>query len=317
MRTFRSTFEIDALLRCVARRQLGLVTVAQANRIGADKHALARRRDAGALVPVFTNVMRLASVATTPPQRALAAGLAIDGATIAGTSAAIVHQLPLPARLVANPATEAVVTVGAQRIVRVDGIRAVRQTVEWPKHRWMSAYVTTPAATIVLLPRFVDDDIVERCLDHCLAHRLTTIEAIADVLQRVPASAVRRRKLLLTLINDRSSGVGHRSKLEQSVARWLQACGISGWQRNLKVDVGGGVRVEVDFGWPQDKIALEVSPFFTHGSRATQERDAERRRLLVSAGWRVVEATDADLQSARSFARVVAALTALLGEAGV
>ena len=45
-------------------------------------------------------------------------------------------------------------------------------------------------------------------------------------------------------------------------------------------------------------VALEVSPFFTHGSRAAQERDAERRRLLAAQRWLTVEATDPDLVSA-------------------
>ena len=118
--------------------------------------------------------------------------------------------------------------------------------------------------------------------------------------------------MLLSLASERSSGIGHRSNLEQRVSRWMRASGLTGWHRNYKVDVGAGIRIEVDFGWPDQKIALEVSPFFTHGSRATQERDAERRRLLVSAGWRIIEAVDADLLNARSFARVLAILRSLV-----
>jgi very-short-patch-repair endonuclease len=110
---------------------------------------------------------------------------------------------------------------------------------------------------------------------------------------------------------ERSSGIGHRSRLEQTVARWLDDDGLRGWRRNYRVPTGCGT-VEVDFGWPEHKVALEVSPFFTHGSRVNQERDAERRQLLVVAGWRVVEATDPDLEHHGAFAGVAASLAALL-----
>lgn len=62
-----SAFEIDAILRRIARPQLGLVTVAEAADEGIDGCALARRRESGALVPVFAGVTRLGAVAHRPP----------------------------------------------------------------------------------------------------------------------------------------------------------------------------------------------------------------------------------------------------------
>ena len=79
MRRTHSTFDLDARLRKIAAKQLGLVTVSQAKQSGVDKHALARRRDAGALLAVFPEVMRLSAVDETPQQRALAASLAVRG----------------------------------------------------------------------------------------------------------------------------------------------------------------------------------------------------------------------------------------------
>ena len=51
-----------------------------------------------------------------------------------------------------------------------------------------------------------------------------------------------------------------------------------------------------------------MSPFFTHGSREKQERDAERRRLLVANNWRIVEALDRDIATERAFARTISLL---------
>jgi len=78
------------------------------------------------------------------------------------------------------------------------------------------------------------------------------------------------------------------------------------------VPVGGGRTVEVDFAWPDAKVALEVSPFFTHGSRVAQDRDIERRRLLTAERWLTVEASDPDLESRHAFDRCITTLCDLL-----
>ena len=305
----QSTFDLDARIRAIASTQLGLVTVAQATRCGIDKHALAGRRDSGALVPLYPNVMKLAPFATTPQQRVLGAALAVPGSVVAATSAAIVHLMPVPARVIQDAT---VLSVSSGRAVRMPGITVVRQRFIPPSKRWMSTRVATPAAAILLLPRFVDDATVERCLDHCLAHRLTSVANLRELIGATAPHAVFRRQLLLDLLAARTDGIGHRSGKEQMVGRWLKRAGLTGWTRNLTVCVDASGRVvEVDFGWLHDRVALEVSPFFTHGSRVTQDRDAERRRLLAVATWRVVEAVDADLASERAFARIVTTLRAM------
>ena len=310
MRGAHSTLEIDSALRKVAQPQLGLVTVAQASEAGVDKFALERRRKSGALVPVFADVMRLGAAAPTAEQRILGASLSVSGSTVAATSAAVVHQMP-----VTPGDDQPIVSVGATRSARSAGITTIRQTSAMPSQRWFTTRLATPCATIVLLPRFAADATVERCLDYVLAHRLTSVSRVSGLIEHLPTRAVVGRRLLLDLLAQRSSGIGHRSGLEQQVGRWLNDAGLRGWQRNHRAPVGGRRSVEVDFAWTEAKIALEVSPFFTHGSRATQERDVERRRLLVPAGWRVVEATDPDLESQQAFDRVVASLTRLLTSA--
>jgi very-short-patch-repair endonuclease len=308
----RPTFEIDATLRRIAQPQLGLVTVSAATRAGIDDSALARRRHSGALVPVFAEVMRLGGVEPSSVQTILAASLAVRSSTVGGISAAVVHQMPVrPIDCVGQP----VVVVEAHRSARTKGITVVRTAHLIPSQRWFTTGVATPTATWLQLVRFVDLATVERCLDHSIAHRLTSVRALSDLIGRFPARAVPGRKTMLDLFTERSEGIGHRSRLEQTVAGWLSEAGLRGWRRNYRAPVGGGRSVEVDFAWIGAKVALEVSPFFTHGSRSTQERDAERRMLLVVAGWQILEATDVDLESERAFATVATALVALLGDA--
>ena len=312
MHRSHGTFELDVCLRRIGERQLGLITVDQAAGVGVDRSALARRRTVGALVPVFPRVLRLAVAPATETQRALAAALAVPGSVVAGPSAAIIHGLPLPSS-VRSQLANSVVSIGADRVVALQGITAVRHAVVPPSGRWMTTRVATPAATILLLPRFVDGAVVERCLDDALARRLLTASSLVALVESLPTRVVHGRRLLLDLARTRSGGIGHRSLIEQNVGRWLDAAGLVGWKRNYRVSLGDGRWIEVDFAWVEARVALEVSPFFTHGSRATQERDAERRRLLVGRRWWTIEATDADLANRHAFTRVVNALGPLVG----
>ena len=308
-----ASFAIDACLRAIARTQLGLVTFTQATDAGVGKHALARRRAEGALVEIFPGVMRMEPVQATVEQRILAAGLAVPGSVISGTSAAIVYQFPIPAYSI-DVVHRPVLSIARTRAVNLNGIQTVRQATAPPSRRWMTTRLATPSATLIGLPRFVSSSTIERCLDHALSHRLTTVRALLDLIEALPSAGFTGRKVLVELLSARLDGLGHRSRLEQRVGRWLRDAGLGGWRSNHLVQVGNGERVEVDFAWPEWKVALEVSPFFTHGSRAKQERDAQRRRLLVEAGWRIIEATDTDLASPAAFHRTISALHLMLGD---
>ncbi len=255
--------------------------------------------------------MRLGAVEPTPQQRILAGSLALLPSRVEATSAAVVHAMPVPARLI-TPLARPIVAVNTGRSARVSGVITIRRAFPLPDQPWVTTRVATPAATLLMLPRFLDNTVVERCLDHSLAHRLVTVAVMNELIDRVPSRAVHGRGLLLELLADRSADIGHRSGLEQQVARWLHDAGLRGWTANYRVPIGAGQSVEVDFAWPSQRVALEVSPFYTHGARSTQARDMERRQLLVGVGWRVAEAADDDLENRFAFARTVATLRALL-----
>ncbi len=299
----KSSSDIDRLLHKIARGQMGLVTTRQAASVGVGNHALTHRRSVGLLVPVFPQVMRLAAAEASSQQRTLAAALAVPSSVVAGPSAGFILGLPVGGPY-GHRSADVVLSVASAKTVDFSGLRVVRQGQLLPSRPWFGALLATPAAALVMLPRFNDARTVERCLDHCLAHRLVTVESVRLLIESRPSRSVTGRAMLLDLLAARCGGIGHRSMKEQRVDTWLTRAGLRGWRRNYVVIMPDGTRVEVDFGWPEHKVALEVSPFFTHGSRATQERDVVRRRLLVHMGWTVVEATDPDLVDEAAFQRV-------------
>lgn len=309
-----TSFEIDDALRRIALPQLGMVTVEQAARAGVSKWSLDRRRRSGLWVPVHPGVLRSSALPPSAEQRMLAAALAVRGSRLIGPSAALVDGLPLGPRGAVMP----VVAVGPGRSPRTVGVEVVRPTVDLPVRRWHGVPVTTPTATLVTLQRFVSTDRLERCLDHCLVNRLTTVDRVRALVEALPPRTVPGRRRLLELLADRAErGLGHRSGTEQTVRDWLDSAGLVGWRPNVFVPVAVGAPIECDFVWADRWTILEVSPFHTHGTKAAQERDIERRRLLVEAGWAIVEAGDADLASERAFARVVQSLRTVLGRRSV
>ncbi len=136
--------------------------------------------------------------------RRMPPGPAVPGSVIGATSAAVVHQVP---GLSSPRDDRPIVVVEADRPARTKGVNVVRSVYPLPCQTWNTTRVATPAAT-------------------------------QDLIERLPSRAVSGRRLLLRLLADRTSGLGHRSRLEQNVARWLDESGLRGWRRNHPVPVG-------------------------------------------------------------------------------
>ena len=298
------SFEIERTIRRIAAGQLGLVTRRQLEAAGISGSAITRRRSAGLLVPVLPTVMRLGDAPTTALQMSLAAGLAVPASVIIGPSAALIDGLPVSAP------TKPTVSARGPRSARSPGIALVRTQVALPSRWWSGVRVTTATATIVSLPRFVSSAVVEECLDHAITHRLTTAERVRTLVEQLPHQAVPGRADLLALLDERTEGRGHRSKVERKIGRWLRGAGMYGWIPNHDVLVDGGT-IECDLAWIAHRVDLEISPFHTHGSERSQARDAERRRALTEVGWRVIEATDEHLVSRKAFEPIITSLRRL------
>jgi very-short-patch-repair endonuclease len=69
--------------------------------------------------------------------------------------------------------------------------------------------------------------------------------------------------------------------------------------------------MEVDFCWPELRLAVEIDSWKYHGTRTAHRRDRRRSTALQLAGWTVIRFTDHDIEFDRGY------ILATLIDAGV
>jgi very-short-patch-repair endonuclease len=314
MSTGPSTLEITRKLDELARRQLGLVTADQAGRLGIAHDAILRRVDAQLLERLHAGVYRRTWSPKTFEQSCLAACLAAGPhrAVLSGKAAARVHGWPVG------------LSVSVPEIVLPHGTRfrggqfgsevTVRQARRpFASQPWLTGRIATVSSTLCTMAADTDRLTLARCLDHALVNRTVSVAALLKDIADRPSARFTGRKGLVAELAKRADGRARRRSLnERRVNGWLRELGVRSARPNFVVQTPHG-GIEVDFAWPDRQVALEVSPFHTHGSEQKQKRDAVRRRALVAAGWRVIEAVDDDITTAAAFAPTALAVGELLG----
>jgi hypothetical protein len=81
-----------------------------------------------------------------------------------------------------------------------------------------------------------------------------------------------------------------RSELEGRFRALIQRADLPLPELNLSIDLGSTV-IEADAVWPDARLIVELDGYAFHRTAAAFERDRERDRLAVAAGWRVIRIT--------------------------
>ncbi len=155
---------------------------------------------------------------------------------------------------------------------------------------------TTVARTVVDLATVLRPDQVEYSIHSAQSKRLVTRAEIAAVVAHLPGRrgiGVVRQILRLT---DESEDTA-RSRNERRFRRIIKRAGLPSPQGNywvaLESHPAGGV--EVDFAWPEKRIAVEIDSALYHETERARINDPARTRALMLAGWRVIRFSDRDL----------------------
>lgn len=156
---------------------------------------------------------------------------------------------------------------------------------------------TTIARTIVDLAGVVHSSALEYAIHQAQVKRRLDRDAVAAVLDHLPRRRGNATVRRILRISD-SSEDDARSANERRFRRIARAAGFppprgSFWVGLDDLAAGG---VEVDFAWPQLKLAVEIDSSIYHGTDRAIVNDPRRDRALMLAGWQVVRFTDRDLE---------------------
>jgi hypothetical protein len=295
---------IDSRLAELQSGQLGLVTIAQARDADVSYAALRRRVRAGELIVAIPGVLASPSAPDTFERRLLAGVLAAGPTAFAShESAAYLWGLPI----LGAPRLE--VTTVIERRPRVDGVTHHRSGLLIDPDVTIIDLipVSTPERTIVDLSSRLGLRELGRVVDEALRLRITTLNRIHWMVERLPKAPGRSPNKLREVLAKRTpGGEEHESLLEDFVFDALRRFAIPPPVAQFRVVVNGRER-RIDLAYPPSLLALEAKGFEYHGLRDRFDEDALRGNELQLAGWRVLEFTSAftDWQIATQVARAL------------
>jgi hypothetical protein len=87
------------------------------------------------------------------------------------------------------------------------------------------------------------------------------------------------------------------SRPEARLLREFQRAGLPQPVPQHRVWLGEDECVDLDFAWPQARVAIEFDSYRYHGGRLKHDLDAQRVLRLKTRGWTVLRVTDAELDA--------------------
>lgn len=281
-------------IAAIAAQQHGLVTLGQLRSAGVPARTARRWTAAGRLHRIHRGVFAVGHPALTSEGHYLAAVLACGPGAVLSHRSAAAHLGIRRTSASRVDVTVARRTGRSRKGIAVHSaatLRADERTVE------RGVPCTTVARTIVDLSGCVHPEALEYAIHRAQTRRLLERDRVAAVLahlQRRRGNAAVRRILRIT---DRSEDEV-RSSNERRFLRLVRDAGFPLPKRNLWIVLDGypAGGVEVDFAWPELRLAVEIDSAVYHDTDRALVNDRRRDRALMLAGWRVVRFADRDLE---------------------
>jgi len=262
----------------LARRQHGVITLAQLFLVGFSRGAVRQRLAQGWLRRLHRGVFLVGAVEPTLA-RAMAATLACgDGALLSHYSAAVLWGLrPSPAEVMH-------VTVVGRNIrgpenVRVHRLHALHHH---DATRRQAIPVTSPTRTLLDLATHLPPQDLGRAAEEAQVRHLVTDHSLDEQFQRYPkhrGTAALRKAI-------RSEPALTRSEAERRFLKLIRRARLPEPRTNVRIG-----RYEVDFYWPERDLIVEIDGYAFHSSRGAFERDRRRDAELGAQGQQVMRVT--------------------------
>ncbi len=129
---------------------------------------------------------------------------------------------------------------------------------------------------------------LETAIEAALLKKLTTEQRLWTVLITDGGRGVPGSTRFRTVLENRPHGRPARSVLEVLTSQLLRRNSIRGFIRNFEVRAPDGTRFEIDFGFVDQTVALEVDGKAFHSTRTQSAKDRRRQRQLEALGWHFV-----------------------------
>jgi len=132
---------------------------------------------------------------------------------------------------------------------------------------------------------------VTRLADRALQRGWITPSDVTARLRRFPGRTGNRRlRDIAAMLAD-----GAAAESERVLHRILRGRGITGWQPNYELRVGGELVAVLDVAFRAERVAIEVDGYAFHSDVDDFRRDRRRQNHLVELGWTVLRFTWSDL----------------------
>jgi very-short-patch-repair endonuclease len=284
---------LDARAGQIAARQLGLVTGAQARRLGFTRHQLETRVSTGRWVRVVRDVYLLAGSPPSWRRDVLAACFAGAVGTVASfPSAGALWGLARP-----SPLPHVTVPTAASARLRIAKVHRADLS-DLDVTRIGEIPVTRVARTLVDLSAIWSPAAIEAAVDTALDAELVTPAQLDAAIERAPRGWRRPGVPALCEALEAWTGpIQPESPAEARLVRRLAEWGLPEpvLQHVVRHPAGGFV-ARLDIAWPEHRVALEYDGVRSHGPRRI-EHDEARTEALEALGWEVVHADRVDLRS--------------------
>ena len=144
---------------------------------------------------------------------------------------------------------------------------------------------TRLARTLLDLAAVLPPHQVERAVNEAEVQGLTDILSLPDLVARYPGRrGIRTIKSILSRLE--AGPVFTRSELESRFLAFVRKARLP--SPILNAPLSG---YERDCVWPDQRLVVELDGHAFHATRASFERDREKDRALLAAGWRTIRLT--------------------------
>lgn len=294
----------DQRIACVASRQAGVVSAAQAIECGFTRSAIQRRLQTGRWHKILHGIYSVGHFGLDSTMLMWAGVLwAGDGSAVTGRSAAWIW------RIVRYEPSVITVVGRSKHGLEFPGLAVTRSRslVSGDASGRPGVPIATPARAIV--------DLADSMSAHDIAHVMhqASYRGLLDLhdLQKCMHRNRTRcgaRSLHTALESHLNGSAGLRSRLEARLLESLILAGIPEPLLNTRVRAGSRT-IEVDFHWPAPRLVVEVDGP-GHARARTKLQDARRDAALLRAGYRVLRISHSEINQSldKAVSRIAVAL---------